>query len=337
MTKYSAEQINQYVKEMAPHTKHLVGTAMSVLRSDEELLQILANEELAFSVRVYLFALIAEGFSNEDVEKLAKYKDVLEIVVAAKELRKARMKYDSEKESNSEPDERENLISQISLLLDEKLEIILQHDVAEKEQQQSDVSDDVVDGTQGNKGESKTAEQSDGDCQNDTDRLEELIDTAGYSLRGHISFESKKLMEEILAVERSVEGAKMIFFGRRKAAPVKDTGSLCGHGKNGQAGKEKDNAELTGAEYAVWCLQNMHDLSLKQCDIIYHAALDKKFNYEEIRSLLYDSDEKTRNEGEMAEQYERLIYKRKHAWKLEKDLAREENDRKIEMKTNWDS
>lgn len=342
MTKYSAEQINQYVKEMAPHTKHLVGTAMSVLKSDEELLQILADEEIAFSVRVYLFALIAEGFFNEDVERLSREKDIFGIVAEAENIRKVRKKNDLENGFYFDSDERDELVSQISLLLDEKLGMLYRNVVVEKELKMSDACSNEINETSKQKYQLETAGESGTDYKDAVDSLEELIDTAGYSLREHISVESNRMLKEILGVQRSIEGAKMIFFGRRRVAQEDNHERACGQKKAGQTGKEngsvqKTESSQTGVEFAIWCLRNMQDLSLKQCDIIYRAALDKKFSYEEIRSLLYDSDEKGRSEEEMAEQYERLIYKRKHAWKLEEELFHEENDRKIEMKTNWDS
>ena len=329
MTKYSTDQINRYVKDMTPHTRQLVGTAMTVLKCDEEMVKILADERIAFSVRMYLFALIAEGFGNDDVERLSKEEDVFKVVAAAEDIRRGD-KQKNEKDVESGGEICEELISRISVLLDEKLKVILQRDSQVEDLRKPEDKDTDF-----------YTEETHNDDQKTEQHLEEIIDTAGYSFREHVSAENRQLMAEITSVRKKIEGARMLFF-RRKESISEETVHVDKKNKVKLSGKERKDIEnagdaQSGAEYAVWCLRNMQNLSIKQCDVLYRAASEKKFTYQEIHSLLYAPDEKLREETDMEEQYERILYKRGQAWKLEKEIAIEVKEQNTEMKINWDS
>ena len=208
MTKYSIDQINRYVKDMTPHTRQLVGTAMTVLKCDEEMVKILANEGIAFSVRAYLFALIAEGFGYDDVERLSKEEDVFMVVATAGEIRRGDKQKKGEKDVVSRDEICEELISRISVLLDEKMKGKVQSDSRMEELKHPKDKDMDT---------SLDAEETDNDEQKTVHHLEEIIDTAGYSFREHVSAENRRLMAEIISVRKTIEGARMLFFRRKES------------------------------------------------------------------------------------------------------------------------
>ena len=115
----------------------------------------------------------------------------------------------------------------------------------------------------------------------------------------------------------------MIIFGRKKVVR-KDNIDPTGIVRKEDAAESsytdtKPEGQLqTGTEYAVWCLRNIQDLNLHQCDLLYRAASEKKFTYDEIRSLMYKADGMVREEADMETQFEKIIHVREQARMLER-------------------
>ena len=275
MTKYSTDQINRYVKDMTPHTRQLVGTAMTVLKCDEEMLEILRDEDIAFSIRAYLFGLIAEGFDCEDIEKMAEGSDIFGVVKEADSIRKTRGEVVVKGDSSM----KDSIKSQVDV--------------------QSEIHDAV----------GKIFEKIEDMSKEIDNHMIENLNASTSELRKSISAENQHLIHEILGRQKIC--ARSWFPGIKKVKMehvAADEGTI----------KDKiEDTERAGTEYAIWCLQNIHELSKHQCDILYDSVANKGFRYSEVRTILFDVDGKLRTEEEMEEENGKVLHRREKARKLE--------------------